>query len=144
MKNTLHRLTVRSTSWLSGMIVAIIFALSAHAAGDNIPQEAYDWLVLLDNKQYQQSYEAAAPLFKQATTALQWQAAAEQARGSLGAFKSRKVASAQRVDNLPGLPTGEYQVIDFHSSFALKNAANERLVLVNNEEGWQTIGYFVR
>jgi hypothetical protein len=46
--------------------------------------------------------------------------------------------------SLPGAPDGDYEVVQFQTSFANKAAANETVVLSLEASGWKVDGYFIR
>jgi hypothetical protein len=106
---------------------------------------AETWLALVDQSQYGQSWDAAAPMFQSAVTKEQWEGAAKGARGPLGALASRKFNAADYKQSLPGAPDGEYVLVVYDTSFAQKAAATERVTLVRTPEGtWKVVGYFIQ
>jgi hypothetical protein len=42
------------------------------------------------------------------------------------------------------VPDGEYEVVQFETSFANKAAAVETVVLSREKSGWKVDGYFIR
>jgi DNA-binding CsgD family transcriptional regulator len=105
---------------------------------------AREWVALLDNQQWEQSWQTASVLLKSQIKAAQWAASVQPVREPLGAVSSRVVQSATRSNSLPGAPAGEYETIQFHTDFARKRGAVETVVLAREGPGWKVAGYFVR
>ncbi len=103
------------------------------------------WLALVDAGRYDESWSAAAALFRQNVPKAQWQSAALNARGPLGALKSRTLQSATFKSALPGVPDGEYVIVQFASSFENKASAIETVTPMKDPDGtWRVSGYFIR
>ena len=66
------------------------------------------------------------------------------AREPLGAVSSRALKSVIKTSSLPGAPDGEYELLQFQTSFAQKSDASETLVLVREPSGWKVLGYFIQ
>lgn len=129
----------------------LILAVPAKTQAQDVatPEEAAEtaaqaWIALVDQGEYAASWEAAAPLFRQAVTPDQWAAAVQQARGPLGALQSRTLKQAQHTTALPNAPAGEYVVIEYTSRFANLEEGAEMVVMRREAEDWQAAGYFVR
>lgn len=103
------------------------------------------WLKLVDSAQYAESWEAAAPLFKDAVTEQQWATQVGAVRKPLGAVESRTLKSAVPATSLPGAPDGHYVVIQYDTVFAHKARAVETVTpMLDNAGQWRVSGYFVR
>jgi predicted Zn-dependent protease len=130
-------------------IALTIFAAS-HALSDDHGEVAAEsaavaWLTLVDTGKYDESWNTAATLFRQAISQEQWQSKVARARGSLGALKSRKLQSAALKRTLPGAPDGAYVVIQFASSFEQKTAAIETVTPMKDADGsWRVSGYYIK
>jgi hypothetical protein len=108
-------------------------------------QRAQDWLALVDQGQYAQSWDVAAPLFQSSTTKQQWEGAVQGARNPLGALGKREPRGAEYKTSLPGAPAGEYVVVYYDSAFANKAAAREVVTLMRGaDDSWKVVGYFVQ
>ena len=106
---------------------------------------ARTWLGRVDAGQYADSWSSASTLFRQKISSAQWQAAAAAAREPLGALKSRSLQSATPKSALPGVPDGEYMVIQFASSFEHKASAIETVTPMKDADGkWRVAGYFIK
>ncbi len=106
---------------------------------------AENWLPLIDDGSYLQSWQEAGRFFRSAVTAPSWTTAMESFRKPLGHLISRKLQSAQPVTSLPGAPDGEYVITQFDTSFANKKSAIETVTFVLEKDGsWKTAGYFIK
>jgi len=106
---------------------------------------ATNWLVLTDGAKYGQSWEDAASVFKAAVTKTNWESAAKGVRAPLGSVTSRKLRAATFTRTLPGVPDGEYVVIQFDTQFANKAAAVETITPMHEKDGsWRVSGYFIK
>lgn len=103
------------------------------------------WLQLLDTADYAGSWAQAGAPFKGAVTADEWTRAASGTRGPLGALKERKNRSVRLTKTLPGVPDGDYAVLEFDTAFEKKAQAVETLTLLREADGaWRVVGYFIR
>ena len=108
-------------------------------------QAANDWLKLVDDAEYAESWETAAELFKNALNQAQWEQAMSAVRKPLGNVKSRKLKSKQYATSLPGAPDGEYVVIQFDTSFENKKTSVETITPMLDKDGkWRVSGYFIK
>ena len=106
---------------------------------------ARQWLALIDQSHYGDSWEAAAPVFQSSLTKEQWGGAVQQARAPLGALASRKFRAAEYKDSLPGAPQGEYVIVYYDSSFSAKPSATESVTLAKApDNSWRAAGYFIQ
>jgi hypothetical protein len=128
-----------------------VFGLTTQLAMSSEPREAAvesaarAWLALVDAGSYDESWSAAAALFRQKVPKAQWQSAASNARGPLGPLKSRTLQSATFKSTLPGVPDGEYVILQFASSFENKASAIETVTPMKDPDGtWRVSGYYIR
>ncbi len=105
---------------------------------------AREWVVLLDNQHWEESWRAAAPVFKSKISAQQWTQMVQAVRQPLGAVSSRTIKSMTKATSLPGAPTGDYEVIQFQTNFANKPGAVETIALSHQGTSWKVSGYFIR
>ncbi len=105
---------------------------------------AQQFLALTDAGQYAESWDQASSLFRKSVTKDQWVQAAAAARGPLGALVSRKVKTVQHTKTLPGVPDGDYVVIQFDTVFANKKVAVETVTPMLDAGQWRVSGYFVK
>jgi Protein of unknown function (DUF4019) len=119
---------------------------TAQAEPDEVAQKsAQSWLALIDSGKYAESWQDASQLFKSHVSSKQWQSAAKATRLPLGKLQSRKVKSATDTKALPGVPDGQYVVIQYDSSFENKQSAVETVTDMLEKEGqWKVTGYFIK
>jgi hypothetical protein len=125
--------------------LAVRLAMSAQSPEAAAESAARAWLALVDSGSYAESWSAAATLFRQKVPQSQWQAAAANARGPLGALKSKTLQSATFKASLPGAPDGEYVVVQFASSFEHKADATETVTPMKEADGsWRVSGDYIK
>ena len=90
------------------------------------------FLVMLDNGQYDESFEAASPSFREGLTKAGWAANLKANRASLGAPTDR---SAKKVDTKTDLATGKKTFVVPVSSTFTKGAVTEEVTLVQEANG---------
>ena len=60
-------------------------------------------------------------------------------------MKSRRLVSARFERSLPGVPDGEYVIVQFNSSFEHKADATETVTPMKDPDGqWRVSGYFIK
>lgn len=100
---------------------------------------ARQWLVLVDQGRWQESYEATAGEFRRLNTVQAWKSVSERVRTPLGATLSRVLMGQQNLD----APPWGYAVIKFRTSFANKAEAVETVTLERTDSGWRVVGVTV-
>jgi hypothetical protein len=73
-----------------------------------------------------------------------WAAAVDPVRKPLGAVASRKLKSETPTHTLPGVPDGDYDVLQFDTDFAGNHEATETIFLAHEPSGWKVDGYFIK
>lgn len=103
------------------------------------------WLSLVDGGNYIESWNQAAGLFKAAVTKDQWQQSLKAFRLPLGKVLVRKLKSKQYTRTLPGVPDGEYVVIQYETTFEKKQSAIETITPMLDKDGnWRISGYYIK
>jgi DNA-binding CsgD family transcriptional regulator len=97
---------------------------------------ARQWLVLVDQARWDDSYRGTGTAFQKLNTAEVWAATSEKVRVPLGAVLSRTFVSQQ---DLPAPPAG-YQVVKFRTRFANKADAIETVSLEREGGAWRIVG----
>jgi predicted SnoaL-like aldol condensation-catalyzing enzyme len=70
---------------------------------------------------------------------------ASRRRDPLGPVKSRQLLSARYERSLPGVPDGEYVVIQYATSFEKKATATATVTPMKDGDGqWRVSGYYIR
>ncbi|MEN3157728.1 DUF4019 domain-containing protein [Alkalimonas sp. NCh-2] len=121
----------------------LLFSSFCFAAADG-KNTALNWLQLIDQGQYETSWQQAGTIVQQQLTETQWQQMVQKARQPFGALQSRTILSQQEHSSLPGAPDGRYLILTLQSQFEHKAAAIETLTLSFEQDEWRTVGYFIR
>ena len=104
-----------------------------------------EWLALVDNGNYGDSWYEAAILFQAAITKEDWIKGLNAARVPFGKLISRELKSAKYTKTLPGAPDGEYVVIQYNTSFENKKSAVETITPMLDKDGdWRVSGYYIK
>jgi hypothetical protein len=109
------------------------------AADADVLDAARQWLALVDQGRWDESFRATGKPFRKLNTAQTWAAASEKMRASLGAESSRTFVSEE---DLPAPPYG-YEVVKFRTSFANKADAVETVALDREDGSWRVVGVTV-
>lgn len=108
-------------------------------------EAANRWLALMDAGQAGESWDAAAPILQAAVTRANWIDIGKSVRAPLGEVKSRKLGSSGFTRSLPGVPAGEYVVIEYTTDFAGRAGVVETVVPMRLPDGsWKVTTYRLR
>jgi hypothetical protein len=138
---------------LFGLIVAGFMFTTAPARAQDANADkvakaeaaAFAWLALTDAGDYQRSWDQAASFFQASVSKPNWIHAVGNFRQPLGGLISRKVRSATFRRSLPGVPDGEYVVIQFDTQFEHKDGAIETVTpLLDKDGSWKVSGYYIK
>ena len=137
---------------LKSIFLASAIALGASALASGAKDEVADataaarsWLALSDAGNYDQSWDAAAALFRGAVTKESFVQGLKGVRTPLGAVRSRKVLSATPTHQAPGAPDGDYVIIQFQTAFEKKAHAIETITPMKESDGkWHVSGYYIK
>ncbi len=120
-------------------------AAASTIGGPEIAVLAVMWMNGIDAGKYAQSWKDSSLYFQKSLTEAQWIEALEKVRKPLGVVNSRVPADIKKSQSLPGVPDGEYLVIEFDSSFHLMEKAVETVTFMQETDGsWKAAGYFIR
>lgn len=97
---------------------------------------ARQWLSLVDQGRWDDSYQATGAAFRKLNTVQVWTTVSEKVRVPLGAVISRTLLSQE---NLPAPPYG-YEVVKFRTSFANRAGAVETVTLDLEDGKWRVVG----
>lgn len=100
---------------------------------------ARQWLALLDQSKWAESYRGTGASFRKLNTLQVWTTASEKVRAQFGAAGTRTLISREE---LPAPPRG-YQVVKFRTSFANKADAVETVTLDREDGAWRVFGVTV-
>lgn len=132
-----------------GMAVFCLYLSCSPNASDAETAEAVtaaqNWLALIDEGEYGESWEEAAVYFKNALSKEKWEQMLTAVRGPLGQLISRDLKSKTYKKSLPGAPDGEYVIIQFKTSFENKNSAVETITpILDDDNEWRVSGYYIK
>lgn len=106
---------------------------------------AHEWLKLIDNEEYEKSWDEAAKLFQNAINRDDWATTVKGVRSRYGKLIRRELMSAQYKTSVPGGPDGEYVVIHFVAKLEQKDSAVETITPMKDKDGkWHVSGYFIK
>ena len=109
---------------------------SSAAESSEVVDAARQWLILVDQGDWDASYRATGPAFRKLNTAQVWAAASNKVRVPLGATISRTFLSQ---DDVPAPPSG-YTMVKFRTRFANKADAIETVTLDRDDGTWRVVG----
>ena len=116
-----------------------------HPKNDQGIETARIWLKLVDDRRYNVSWQTAAPVFKAAVTADQWEKSIAEVRKPLGALIERHLFHDKLTTTLPGMPDGEYLVLRFVTKYQHKQGSVETVtVMKDDNDTWRVAGYFIK
>lgn len=119
-------------------------ALTASAANESGEQVAEQWLSVVDAGNYGQSWQQSGTLFQSQVSKSQWQQALNSVRMPLGEAIKRQQTRVEKHSQLPGVPDGDYLIIQYQTEFKNKQDATEMLTLAKQPDGWRPVGYFIK
>jgi len=106
---------------------------------------ADDFLQLVDNERYAESWENASTLIKEKIFPEVWDQQLLAMRSKVGALNNRSQDNASMSDWAEGAPDGEYLTLKYASSFEKQASAIETIILVLEEDNsWRVAGYFIK
>ncbi len=106
---------------------------------------AVEWLKLVDSGNYAQSWEEAANLMKSNIAKQQWQQILDRNRTPRGTLLSRKLISAEYMEELPGVGAGRYVVLQYQSRFQNLGSVVETVTPTLDKDGrWRVSLYYIR
>ncbi len=130
-------------------VLMLVGGVSAPRAQENREKAAVEaaekWLDLIDSADYSQAWDQAAELIKKVVTKQDWQKTMEAFRLPLGKVVERKLVSEKYTNSLPGVPDGDYVVIQYETRFEKKKAAIETITPALDKDGrWKVAGYYIK
>ena len=124
-----------------GVCLIFVIACGAVVRAETMVKEeaalaaAVNWLTMVDEGKYSESWQAAAGYFRNAIKQEQWDEMLKAYRLPLGKLVSRNVKSKIYKTSVPGAPDGEYVVIQFETSFKNKKEATETVTPMMEGDG---------
>jgi hypothetical protein len=130
---------------ISAMLaLAIVLTVYAAPSEKEAQASAESWLALVDNQKYAESWTEASSMFRSKIAQEKWLEMLSGVRDPLGPVTSRTLLNVTLTKSLPGVPDGDYAVVQFRTSFQNKSQAVETVTQTLEEGKWKTAGYFVK
>jgi Protein of unknown function (DUF4019) len=108
-------------------------------------QAAQEFLALIDTANYAKSWDVTAMFFKQNISKEAWIREIETLRPIFMPVKERKVRFTRYAKSFPGIPAGEYVVIQFDTDFEHNPGALELVTPMLEPDGhWRVSGYYIK
>lgn len=142
--------SARLVRWRIAAALLVLLAPVSRGGAEETEEKAAQaaalrWLSLVDDGKFEESWNQAYGMFRQAIGKEEWKRALEHSRTPLGKLESRKLTMATHTTQLPGAPEGEYVVLQFATSYANKKDAKETVTPMLDQDGvWRVSGYFVK
>ena len=108
-------------------------------------QAAAQWLELVDQGKFNQSWDTGSLTFKLTIPKSRWEILMNSGRKPLGTVTSRQILDQRTSKDPKGLPKGDYMVIFYNTNFSNKNNAHELVTMVQESDGnWRVLTYQVQ
>jgi DNA-binding CsgD family transcriptional regulator len=114
-------------------------APNAVASRSEVVQAAREWLALVDEGLWDESWNATGQAFRQLNTSKAWASLSAEVRPPLGEVLSR---TATGQEEIPAPPYG-YQLVKFRTTFANRGETTETVTLEREGEAWKVVGYLI-
>jgi hypothetical protein len=99
---------------------------------------ARDWLALVDDAKWQESWAGTGQSFRSVNTVAAWQSASEKAHAPLGRMITRTLLND--VDTPAPIDT---RTIQFRTDFTNKRGVTETLSLIREGGSWKVAGIYI-
>lgn len=127
-------------------LFALFGCKKGNPTAEKIAVETADqWLNLIDNGEYVESWNGAAEMFRKAVEKEAWEKQMLAFREPLGKVINREVIKKEYMTSMPGAPDGEYVVIKYNTSFENKKNTIETVTPMKDTGGeWRVSGYYIK
>ena len=134
---------MRRTLLKAALAVSLVIspALAADAREQAAAKSVEAWLAIHDAGRYDESWDAAAEYVKRMIPQSKWEDAMQAHRAPLGNVKSRSVHATTYAATLPGMPDGDYMVLQYKTSFEKKDSAIETIIPMLEDGQWKVMTY---
>ena len=99
---------------------------------------------MTDAQEWHESWNSAGTFLKSRVPQSQFSSGIAPVRVPLGAVQSRTVKALNKATSLPGMPDGNYEIVQFQTKFGHKADAVETVVLGLQSAGWKIWTAFIR
>jgi len=131
------------------VISLVLLLLMANVSVAQAPEDrgrfaAEQWIVLVDDGQYGESWKEAAKTFQDSISGPEWEKKAAADRERLGAKLTRKLKDVKAMNGVKGLPAGQYVQVKYQTSFATRKLTSETVTAVLESDGtWRVAAYSI-
>ena len=134
------------------LLVIALFAclsFSNHVLADEAKVEAgfaaaEAWLSIVDQGQYEKSWDEATSYFRDAIDKSDWVKTIKAVRTHMGNVIKRERGEGEYSTTLPSAPDGEYVTMEFKTSFENKKEGIETVyVRWEADKRWRVAGYYI-
>lgn len=103
---------------------------------------AAQWLKLIDDGRYGDSWDYASQTFQFTIKRGEWEVAEQKLRGPMGRLINRQLVQQLPAKDPKGLPAGDYMVLAYKSSFSNRPDVRELITMVKESDGkWRVLTY---
>ncbi|MEO7987341.1 MAG: DUF4019 domain-containing protein, partial [Gemmatimonadales bacterium] len=103
------------------------------------------WLGLMDARKYGESRDSAALLLRNAVSRKVWEQTIAKVRHPFEPFGARELIGSAYETNIPGVPRGQYVVLQYRSHVAHGKSVVETVTPMKDPDGrWRVSGYYIR
>lgn len=108
-------------------------------------EAAFDWVTLLDQGLFRESWEVASDTLRASISVDDWIRMLTDSRQPLGMPVVRVVREGRYMERIPGLPDGDYVIVVFSGDFENDASAAELVQLGRQPDGsWKVMGYYIQ
>jgi len=111
---------------------------------EEVVKESRNWLALIDAGRAGQAWDGAGAQLKASVSRAKWIDGIGALRKPFGKFVSREMMQVARAHEMPGVPEGDYAIVQFDSVFANGKHATEMVTWTLNNTSWRVSGYQIR
>ncbi len=103
------------------------------------------FLTAIDTERYDDAWQSASQLLQQKVVREVWLEQAPAMRNKYGTLLSREQKDARTATWAEGAPDGQYLTLKYDSSFKLRPAVVETVILaLSADQQWRVAGYFLK
>jgi DNA-binding CsgD family transcriptional regulator len=115
--------------------------VSAGLTSSESAASARTWLALVDGRRWKESWSAAGAEIRSHLPMEEWTSRMPSVASTMGPASSRALQKVIKATSVPGLPDGQYEVLQFATHFANKGDAMEIMVLAHEGSAWKVDAY---
>lgn len=104
-------------------------------------QIAEQWLALLDQGKFADSWTYASHYFQANMPQDRWVQTLTAAQQKLGKATNRQMTGREARTDIPGAPAGQYILVGYATDFEKQPGLLETVTFINEDGGWKVIGY---